>query len=91
MSAHSYFYDESAWKASTLIIMDKQIFNIEGMKCGACAFTIQKNIQRLKGVKHVFVNFNKRELKVDYDHKKISATEIIQSVAPFGYMIQPSS
>ena len=71
--------------------MDKQIFNIEGMKCGACAFTIQKQILRLKGVKHAFVNFNKRELKVDFDHKKISTTEIIQSVAPFGYIIQSFS
>ncbi len=68
-----------------------QLFHISGMKCGACAFTIQKNIQRLKGVRHVFVNFNKQELKVDFDHKKISATEIIQSVVPLGYTIRPSS
>lgn len=69
--------------------MDKQIFNIKGMRCGACAFTIQKQILRLKGVKHALVNFDKQELKVDFDHKRISTTEIIQSVSPFGYTILP--
>ena len=70
--------------------MDKQIFNIEGMKCGACAYTIQKQLLRLKGVKHAVINFSKRELKVDYNHNRISTTELIQSVAPYGYTIQPS-
>lgn len=71
--------------------MDKQLFKIEGMKCGACAFTIQKQLLRLKGVRHAFVNLGKKELKVDFDHKKISTNELIQSVSPFGYIIQPFS
>lgn len=70
--------------------MDKQTFHIEGMKCGACAYAIQKQILRLKGVKHVFMHYDKQELKVDYDHKKISEIEMIQSVAPFGYTLHKS-
>lgn len=68
--------------------MDKQTFHIEGMKCGACAYAIQKQILRLKGVKHVCIHFAKQELKVDYDHKKISEMEMIQSIAPFGYTLR---
>lgn len=69
----------------------KQIFNIKGMMCGACAFTIQKQLLRLKGVKQATVNFGKRELKIDYYHKKITSMDIIRSVASFGYTIEPLS
>ena len=68
--------------------MDKQTFHIEGMNCGACAYTIQKQILRRKGVKRVFVHFEKRELKVGYDHKKVTDKELVESVAPFGYFLQ---
>lgn len=74
--------------------MDKQTkksFDIKGMMCGACAFTIQRQLLRLKGVRKAIVDFGNKKLKIDYDYKKISTTEIIQSVASFGYTIRPLS
>lgn len=71
--------------------MDKQIFLVKGMTCGACAFTIQKQLLRLKGVKLALVNYVKEELRVDFDHKRISVQELINSVAVFGYTLKPVS
>lgn len=68
--------------------MDKQTFHVEWMNCGACAYTIQKQILRLKGVKRALVHFDKRELKVEFDHKKVTEKDLIQSVTPFGYILQ---
>lgn len=67
--------------------MDRQTYHISGMMCGACAFTIKKQLLRLKGVKNVLIDINKQELKLAYDHKRISERELIQSVAPFGYVL----
>ncbi|OGK39057.1 hypothetical protein A3A74_08275 [Candidatus Roizmanbacteria bacterium RIFCSPLOWO2_01_FULL_35_13] len=68
--------------------MDKQTFHIEGMNCGACAYTIKKELLRLKGVKRALVHYDKQELKVEFDHKKVSEKELVDSVASFGYSLQ---
>ena len=65
-----------------------QQFVISGMYCGACAFTIQKNLKRIKGVKDASVDYNKKELKIRYDERDVREKELADSIAPFGYKLE---
>lgn len=70
--------------------MIKQLFRISGMMCGACVYTVQKHFKHLKGVRDVSVDFNKKEVILKYDERKINQAKIIQSLAPFKYTLQKS-
>jgi len=65
-----------------------QLFHISGMKCGACAFTIEKHYMRLKGVKEVSLNYSKQEIKIRYDERSLHENKLIESIIPFGYSIE---
>lgn len=65
-----------------------QLFHILGMKCGACAFTIEKHYMRLKGVKEASVNYSKQEIKIRYDERSLHENKLIDSITPFGYSIE---
>ena len=65
-----------------------QFFHISGMKCGACAFTIEKHYMRLKGVKEVSLNYSKQEIKIRYDERSLHENKLIESIIPFGYSIE---
>lgn len=67
--------------------MMEQKFHISGMKCGACAFTIEKHYMRLKGIKEVSVNYGKQEIKVRYDERSLHENKLIESITPFGYTL----
>lgn len=56
--------------------------------CGACAYSIQKHFKHLKGVREVLVDFNKKELILEYDERKLNQAKIFQSLIPFGYRLQ---
>ena len=68
--------------------MIKQLFHISGIMCGACAYSIQKHFKHLKGVRRVSVDFNKREVVLEYDERKLNQAKIIHSLTPFGYSLQ---
>lgn len=48
-------------------------YRIEGMHCGSCAFNIEANLKKLKGVKKVNVDFSTKALEISgkYDEKNI--------------------
>lgn len=68
--------------------MLKKCFHISGMKCGGCAYTIQKHFMRLKGVKEASVSYLKHELRIRYDERSLHGRELIDSIAPLGYSLQ---
>lgn len=67
--------------------MIEQKFHINGMKCGACAYTIEKHYMRLKGVKQAQVNYAKKEIKIRYDERSMHENKLIESIAPLGYTL----
>lgn len=68
--------------------MIQQTFHIIGMRCGACAFTVQKHFLGLRGVKKALVDFGKKELKIVYNNNKVTEDYLAQSLTPLGYSLQ---
>ena len=65
--------------------MKKQIFNLKGMGCAACAQRIEKTAGNLPGVKQAAVNFANEKMFIVYDPSKLSAESISESVKKIGY------
>jgi Cu+-exporting ATPase len=59
---------------------------IEGMTCAACAARIEKNLNRLPGVKAA-VNFASESARVDYDAAALGAEQLIESIEQAGFRV----
>ncbi len=59
---------------------------IEGMTCAACAARIEKNLNRLPGVKAA-VNFAAESAGVEYDAAALGAERLIQSIEQAGFRV----
>ncbi|MBI2671049.1 heavy metal translocating P-type ATPase [Candidatus Woesearchaeota archaeon] len=62
--------------------MAKQILKIQGMHCATCALTIEKSINKVKGVKSANVNFGNEKAVVESD---VDEKELIKAVEKVGY------
>ncbi len=69
--------------------MQKQLFNITGMSCAACAAAIQKRVGHMDGVSEATVNLASERLVVNYDDKLTSPQLIIDAVKKAGYGATP--
>ncbi|HAN44541.1 MAG TPA: heavy metal translocating P-type ATPase [Ruminococcaceae bacterium] len=67
--------------------MAKEILNISGMTCAACAQRIEKVVSRQQGVAAASVNLAAEQLAVEYDSGVISIEEIQAVVEKLGYSI----
>ncbi len=67
--------------------MKKEIFNIGGMTCAACANRIQKSVSQLDGVINANVNFATEKLLIEFDDKKIDTSKIKETVIKTGYKV----
>ncbi|MDR4518037.1 MAG: heavy metal translocating P-type ATPase [Nitrosomonas sp.] len=67
----------------------KQIdFPIEGMTCAACASRIEKNLNKLPGVKAA-VNFASEIARVQYNDQQIKVNTLIDAIEKSGFHIAP--
>ncbi len=66
--------------------MEKAIFDIAGMRCGACAAGIELMLGKKKGVKNAKVSLNERTAIVEYDPAIVTASDIVKAVNDFGYI-----
>ncbi|MCL2210021.1 MAG: heavy metal translocating P-type ATPase [Treponema sp.] len=71
--------------------MNKQIFNIKGMTCAACAQRIERTVNKLSGIKQAAVNFANEKLFVEYDKSKLSTVNIREAVKNIGYEANENS
>jgi cation transport ATPase len=65
--------------------MAKELFDITGMSCSACAAAVEKAVSGLGGVKSASVNLLKNSMAVSYDDKTANAAAIIKAVTDIGY------
>ena len=63
----------------------KEIYNLTGMSCAACANTVEKSVKKLPGVKSANVNLLQNRLDIEYDDKKLTDTNIINAITSSGY------
>jgi Cu+-exporting ATPase len=63
---------------------------IEGMTCAACAARIEKNLNKLPGVRAV-VNFANEKAHVEFDDTATAPEELIRSIEKAGFHVAPQS
>ncbi|KIO47858.1 heavy metal translocating P-type ATPase [Nitrosospira sp. NpAV] len=63
---------------------------IEGMTCTACAARIEKNLNKLPGVRAV-VNFANEKARVEFDETATPPEELIRSIEKAGFHVAPQS
>lgn len=66
--------------------MEKVIFDVAGMRCGACAVGIELALTKKKGVKSAKVSLDERMAVVEYDPAIVSASDIAKAVSDIGYI-----
>lgn len=69
----------------------KQIFQVTGMSCAACANHVEKAVSKLDGVEAVGVNLMLGSMSVTYDENTVSDDAIIGAVVAAGYGAQRGS
>ena len=63
----------------------KKKFDVQGMTCSACSSSVEKNVNKLNGIKNVSVNLLTNSMMVDYDESKLNTNNIIAAVVDAGY------
>lgn len=63
----------------------KDTYAIEGMTCASCAQTVEKSVNKLKGIQDVSVNLATEKMSVSYDGAALSGNDIEQAVEDAGY------
>ena len=59
--------------------------NIDGMHCTSCKEIIEDSVNELKGIKHVFANYEKQTCNVTFNTKKTNVKKIISAIKLAGY------
>ncbi|MEI2578067.1 heavy metal translocating P-type ATPase [Scytonema sp. PRP1] len=67
-----------------------QLLQVDGMDCGSCAKTIEASLLSLRGVTEATVSFATAKVKVSYDTKLLSETEIRNRITALGYTVKLS-
>ncbi len=66
--------------------MEKVIFDIAGMRCGACAIGIELVLAKKKGVKSAKVSLIEKMAVVEYDPAIVAVSDIAKTVTDLGYI-----
>ena len=67
--------------------MQTQTYNIKGMHCASCAFTIEKTLKKVEGVQSVQANFGTETAKVSFDELKTDAAKLSKKIEHLGYSL----
>ena len=63
----------------------KETFKIDGMSCAACALKIEKNLNKLPGVKQANINLALEKATVEYDAQLVNEEKLTEAVKKLGY------
>ena len=65
--------------------MEKAIFDITGMRCGACATGIELTLGKKRGIRSAKVSLFERTAAVEYDPAAVTPQDIEKAVGDLGY------
>jgi len=68
--------------------MTSSVFNVEGMTCSNCVDMVRSAVSAVDGVNNVKVDFESKQVKVDYDSNVVSDQKIKEAIAQMGYKVQ---
>jgi len=63
---------------------------LSGMHCASCARIIEKNLQKVPGVKEANVNFAAEKARVIFDPSKVKVNDLVAAVSKAGYGAKPA-
>ena len=63
---------------------------VSGMTCQACAVSVQKNLEKTKGVKHVEVSSDKGLAIVVYDDTEVNEQQLRSVIDKTGFKAEPA-
>jgi len=63
-------------------------FNIEGMSCSACNYTIQHAAMKVNGVLDAHADFKTGKATVKYDDSKTTINKVVQSIEKTNYKVK---
>lgn len=64
------------------------VLSVPGMKCPACPITVMVAIKRVKGVKSVNVNFDRKLAEVSYDDQLTNISNLQAAAKNVGFASQ---
>jgi len=64
---------------------------VKGMHCASCALTIQKTLQKSKGVISCEVNYGNEKAKIEFDPAATTVEELSTKIEPLGYSLYPQN
>ena len=67
--------------------MEKQLLDVRGMTCAACAQRIEKTVLKLPGISQANVNLASEKLFVEYDADAVALAAIKKAVEKIGYEV----
>ncbi len=76
-----FVIDEGQYKSIQL--------TVEGISCAACAWLIEKQLQKIAGIHRITVNVSARRAYIQWDNSLISLSEIIETLGHIGYRALP--
>ncbi len=64
-------------------------FSLEGIRCGACVWLIEKRLGRLPGMRRAHVNMSTESLHVRWEDAACKPSDILRAVRELGYVAYP--
>ena len=64
-------------------------FSIEGIRCGACVWLIEKHVAQIVGVQTTNLNLSTEKLHVVWDGEHCKPSDIVKAVRELGYAAYP--
>ena len=65
--------------------MEVAKLNSSGMHCSACSSTIEKNLEKIEGIKNIKINAVSGRAKISYEGSCISEHKIIELITSYGF------
>lgn len=69
--------------------MTKKLFRVPDMHCSACVMILEGLEDSLTGVQRVSASYQKKQMEITYDEKKLSEVVIISAAEELGYTAIP--
>jgi P-type Cu2+ transporter len=66
-------------------------FSVEGIRCAACVWVVEKLLGRSAGVVEARLNYGTHRAQVRFDPQRVSAAQIFDQVTRIGYLPRPHS
>ena len=68
--------------------LNSKSFQVEGMNCNNCVDLIRSSVSSIEGVKNVKIDFDSKEVTVDFDNTTTSEQDIKNKIIDAGYGIK---